>query len=117
MPARSFVLTAAMALFCLASRAQNTSQEEIAIPESYMEEQNIVQDQNPGVASYNIDGTETATEMDGSAETGSYSNYEQQTETIHIYSGKQEGNNVVKTVQVPLPDGSGNFSYREYQPH
>ncbi|GEM_PF-2799873 len=104
------------------SNAQSTSgqgvqeDQNLVIPDSYMQEQNQLSDA-PGVASYNEESADAPVEETGSV-SSSYGRYEA-TEEIRIYSGKQDGNNVVRTVQVKLPDGSpsSSFSYREYQPH
>jgi hypothetical protein len=116
---KSFMKPAlAAALLALAAPAwSQTTQEEqpVAVPDSYMEEQGQLESSDqPGVASYNIEG-ETSTENADGAWREEGAGFEPQTEEIKIYSGKQEGNNVVRTVQVPLPDGSGHFSYREYR--
>ncbi len=70
-----------------------------------------------GVASYNIE-EENWDEFseEGWDEAGGDSYTETRTETIRVYSGRQEGNNMVRTIEVPLPEGAGSFSYREYQP-
>jgi uncharacterized protein YxeA len=39
------------------------------------------------------------------------------TEKIHIYSGRHDGNNVIRTVEVPLPDNNNNRSSGVYIPH
>jgi hypothetical protein len=98
--------------------AQTEGEEQFDIPDSYMQEQDQVAD-DPGVSSYNIAGEEgTETTEDGAWKEEGYGyGYGQETETINIYSGKHDGNNVVRTVEVKLPDGTGSFSYREYQPH
>lgn len=38
------------------------------------------------------------------------------TEKIRIYSGKHDGNNVIKSVEVPLPENRSNYN-RVYIPH
>jgi len=100
------------------AQAQATGQEQ----DSWNDETGVTGDQstawegNAGVASYNIDDGQTADTQDG-AWRNEGGGFEQQTEPINVYSGRQEGNNVIRTIQVPLPDGSGTFSMRTYEPH
>jgi hypothetical protein len=43
------------------------------------------------------------------------SNYGKETETIHIYSGSHTGNNIIRTIEVPLPDANSRNGY--YNPN
>lgn len=39
------------------------------------------------------------------------------TEVLRIYSGRQDGNNVIRTKEVPLPESSTTATRNEYEPH
>jgi hypothetical protein len=121
---RNTMLTGAALTFSLLAGAQTATEQEgdLNVRNDYYQLQDGTEENASGVASYNIDdGSEDAAaeSQDGAWKNEGRSAYGQETETIHIYSGKQEGNNVVRTVQVKLPDGDAesNFSYREYQSH
>lgn len=96
----------------MSAKAQSATENNIAVPESYMQEQGISE---PA-------GTSTVSTLEYDTTQGiSYASTQTQvsfSEPINIYSGKHDGNNVVRTIEVALPEGSPTtgFTYREYQP-
>jgi hypothetical protein len=118
--ARSLAFVAWLAFPGLAAAQSGYEQEPGTDDGFYYDESAETQgDASTGVASYNIEDEEAWDENSGDYYSESGSSYAQQTETIRIYSGRHEGNNTVRTIQVALPEGSpsGGFSYREYEPH
>jgi len=87
--------------------------------EAWEEEEFEIENEATGVASYNIEEYDETEEAESGFDDESGAYRVEQTETIRIYSGRQDGNNIVRKVEVPLPEGSpaSSFSYREYQPH
>jgi hypothetical protein len=85
----------------------NSSSMTIHIPEGYTQLQGFGDD-SPGVASYSVDETEELTD-DGSASWRSYRSGE--TEELRVYSGKQDGNNIITTVEVKIPPSMITDSY------
>ena len=92
--------------------AVDTASQDANIPESYMETQEQLQeDGTVGAATNNIDDNNTPADP-GAA------NYEvqEETEELRVYSGRHEGNNYVKTIQVKVPASRTGNSYNNYQP-
>ena len=81
-----------------------TTNEQTTAPEQKPETQsqtstvNIVSDEKPS-------GQPTAASSYG------------RTEVLRIYSGRQDGNNVIRTKEVPLPESSTTATRSDYEPH
>ncbi len=82
------------------AQSHESAESKIHIPEGYYQEQGQTTE-SAGVASYNIDENTGSENSDGAA------SWRQNTystdEVIHIYSGKQDGNNVIRKVEVNVP--------------
>ncbi len=79
----------------------------LTIPETYQQTQDQQQEINsPGTATYNIVDTEPGVST-GAAEFHSDSNVEK----LRVYSGSQNGNNVIKTIEVQIPPAKDGSNY------
>jgi hypothetical protein len=99
------------------AKAQATEEKAppVIIPESYQQTQKQTEaDVTAGTATYNIDENET--QVDPQADPGAAPwHSEGDVEILRVYSGSQNGNNLVKTIEVRRnPDASGTRS--EYVP-
>jgi len=93
------------------AQSQEESTQQLNVPESYNQTQNQVASDLPaGSSTYNIAENETPAADPGAAAWRD----ESDTEVLRVYSGAQEGNNVIKTIEVKKaanPQGSS------YTPH
>ena len=116
--------TSMMTLFGIAfgvsaAMAQNNESEQgtstgndIYIQDNYSQEQGQV-DGTQGVSSISVENDGTST----SEYSNSSSSWDDSgTEELRVYSGKQDGNNVIRVAKVKRPDGS-DTSGDAYKPH
>jgi len=117
---KSVILSSAFTIFAISVNAQTTENdpayqndenngnetEQFSIPESYQQEQNQLDDEySSGNSTYNIDeeNSETAYEESSWRSEG-------EEEELRVYSGSQDGNNVVKKIHVRVPESMQNSS-------
>lgn len=81
-----------------------TANEQTIAPEQHQETQSQT-------STVNIVSDEKTTQQSTAS-----SNYGR-TEVLRIYSGRQDGNNVIRTKEVPLPESSTTATRSEYEPH
>ena len=111
---KSVILTTSFSLFVVAVNAQTTdsdsnyendenvtsTEDEIGIPDSYMQEQNQLDSEySSGTSSYNIDDSDEETAYEESSW-----RTESEGEELRVYSGFQDGNNTIKTIKVAVPE-------------
>lgn len=90
------------------SNSVNTesTSEEFGIPESYQQSQDqLNSDYSAGNATYNIDDNEMNSDSDIYSDSGSASwRSDESVEVLRVYSGSQDGNNLVKKIEVKVPE-------------
>jgi hypothetical protein len=106
------ILFACFTSVAFAQTEQIEEEGQINIPESFHETQEIVDvEGGAGNTTFNLVEDENAQE-NGAAGWRSYEN----TEDRRIYSGSHDGNNVIKTIEVKLPEGIVD-PYASYRPN
>jgi hypothetical protein len=91
-------------LICSAAHAQQTDSVIIQNPSS----------SSMSVSPETVVIADTLPTTSGAQNSSYFSGTGGETETIHVYSGSQDGNNIIRTYEVPLPPDSPRRNYKPY---
>ncbi|HMT30863.1 MAG TPA: hypothetical protein PKD91_16450 [Bacteroidia bacterium] len=97
------------------AQTEEKKEQVVNIPENYQQiQQQSETDTSVGTATYNIVENETQVDPQSDPGAATWTN-EEDVEILRVYSGSQDGNNVVKTIEVKkIPNSPGSLS--EYVP-